>query len=133
MPKLGRGFRVWVSITNPSYRAMMIAIRLIACTGEDARATLCALSLCMHPKSNPARGSQALTLGKMPSKNCARLGSCSRLLSAMRPMISDRSWNRVLRKMRDDDVVASSVSVTYCVCTGDQASSRHRKEFHFPG
>lgn len=54
------------------------------------------------------------TVGKMPWKKGIRLGSCSRLLRAMRPISSERSWYSVFRKIREDDVVASSVKTTYC-------------------
>lgn len=50
------------------------------------------------------------TFGKMPSKYIWRVGSCRRMLRDSRPMFSDRSWNRILMKMRLLEVVSSSVS-----------------------
>ena len=49
------------------------------------------------------------TLGKMPPKNICRVGSCRRWLRDSRPRFSDRSWNRILMKMRLLEVVSSSV------------------------
>ena len=63
---------------------------------------------CQHSscRSAAARGQ---TLGKMPAKNICRVGSCSLWLRDMRPRFSDRSWNRILMKMRLLEVVSSSV------------------------
>ena len=40
----------------------------------------------------------------------AMLGSASRSFSLRRPSPSDSSWNRILMKIREEEVVASSVS-----------------------
>lgn len=53
------------------------------------------------------------TLGKMPPKNICRVGSCRRWFRDMRPRFSDRSWNRILMKMRLLEVVSSSVSLMH--------------------
>ncbi len=50
------------------------------------------------------------TLGKMPSKNICSVGSCRRWFRDIRPRFSDRSWNRILMKIRLLEVVSSSVS-----------------------
>ena len=55
-------------------------------------------------------GGGGTTLGKMPPKNICRVGSCKRWFRDIRPRFSDRSWNRILIKMRLLDVVSSSVS-----------------------
>lgn len=48
--------------------------------------------------------------GMIPWKYSAMLGSFKRSLSLRRPSASESSWNKILMKIRDDDVVASSVS-----------------------
>jgi hypothetical protein len=50
-----------------------------------------------------------LSLGNRPSKSCCMVGSRRRVLSFARPKNSAISWNRILMKIRLDDVVSSSL------------------------
>lgn len=51
------------------------------------------------------------SLGNRPSKASCNVGSFILSFSFGRPMYSHNSWNRILMKIRLDDVVSSSVSL----------------------
>ena len=48
--------------------------------------------------------------GMMPWKYSAMLASINRTFNFRSPSASESSWNKIFMKIRDDDVVASSVS-----------------------
>jgi len=50
-----------------------------------------------------------LSFGKRPSKKTAIVSSCRRAFSFGSPIYCESSWNRILMKIREDDVVVSSV------------------------
>jgi len=50
------------------------------------------------------------SLGKIDSKEPCMLGSFSLSLSRRMPRCSDNSWNKIFMKIREEDVVSSSVS-----------------------
>lgn len=52
-----------------------------------------------------------LSFGKMPSNESCIIGSDNLSFSLRRPRCSESSWKRILMKIRDDDVVCSSVSL----------------------
>ena len=54
-----------------------------------------------------------LSLGNNPVKWCAIELSCIRSFIFANPKCSHRSWNKILIKIREDDVVSSSLSVMY--------------------
>ena len=63
-----------------------------------------------------------VSLGKRPSKELAMCGSVRRSRSARSPMYSAISWKSTLMKMRDDEVVSSSVMTTYSITPQGSAS-----------
>jgi hypothetical protein len=67
-----------------------------------------------------------VSLGIIPWKYSAMPASCSRWFSFLRPSASESSWKRILMKMRDDDVVASSVSWRYARHVHETASVERR-------
>merc|ERR1719158_2700928 len=54
-----------------------------------------------------------LSLGNKPVKCCAIEPSCIRLFILASPKCSHKSWNKILIKIREDDVVSSSLNVIY--------------------
>ena len=82
-------------------------------------------------------------MGKIPSKYICRVGSCRRMLRDSRPMFSDKSWNRILMKIRLLEVVSSSVRrmlastdqlmasvVNKCCITATQPMKTIQKQVH---
>mmetsp|Transcript_18128 Transcript_18128/g.53974 ORF Transcript_18128/g.53974 Transcript_18128/m.53974 type:complete len:581 (+) Transcript_18128:14-1756(+) len=59
------------------------------------------------------RVSRGFSRGKRPAKTSDMYWSLNRSRSVARPRCSASSWQRILTKIRDDDVVSSSLSRTY--------------------
>mmetsp|Transcript_18193 Transcript_18193/g.34645 ORF Transcript_18193/g.34645 Transcript_18193/m.34645 type:complete len:224 (-) Transcript_18193:337-1008(-) len=66
------------------------------------------------------------SLGKIPPKYSCMEGSDKRVLSSRRPMFSASSWNRILMKMREEEVVSSSVMTMFASTTHGSASVASR-------
>ena len=106
--------------------------------GAFARARLGALARCSRmPSVSPPRPMAvqkliakrvffAVSSGKRPANDGCMCGSASLAASCLRPMNSATSWKRTLMKMREEDVVSSSVMIMYSSAPHGSASECNR-------
>jgi len=66
------------------------------------------------------------SLGKSPANQSAQVGSSSLEFNSFSPIISASSWNSILIKIREDDVVSSSVSLIIPKIAHGKASDARR-------
>ena len=72
------------------------------------------------------RVSFGLSMGNMPRQDILTSGSLKRSATTFRPMLSVISWKRILIKIRELDVVSSSVSWMQSNTFHDTASDARR-------